>query len=108
MFKYYCLNPISQIGLDNFTEEKFFGIKITNLYVVKNTVLEKMFAEGKFECMEMEEYFEVLKLAFEKMPEKAVIHRFTGDPPKKIAIAPQWALNKKSVLNYANKILLNR
>ena len=94
--------------LDNFTEEKFFGIKITNLYVLKNTVLEKMFAEGKFECMEMEEYFEVLKLAFEKMPEKAVIHRFTGDPPKKIAIAPQWALNKKSVLNYANKILLNR
>lgn len=94
--------------LDNFTEEKFFGIKITNLYVLKNTVLEKMFAEGKFECMGMEEYFEVLKLAFEKMPEKAVIHRFTGDPPKKIAIAPQWALNKKSVLNYANKILLNR
>ena len=94
--------------LDNFTEENFFGIKITNLYVVKNTVLEKMFAEGKFECMEMENYFEILKLAFEKMPEKAVIHRFTGDPPKKIAIAPQWALNKKSVLSYANKILINR
>ena len=28
-----------------------------------------------------------------------VIHRLTGDAPKKLLIAPLWSANKKAVLN---------
>ena len=81
--------------------KSYFGIKITNLYVVKNTVLEKMYADGKFRCLSKDEYFELLEKALKKLPENAVIHRITGDPPKKIAVAPDWALNKRDVFNEA-------
>jgi radical SAM superfamily enzyme len=32
-----------------------------------------------------------------------VIHRLTGDAPKKLLIAPTWSANKKVVLNTITK-----
>ena len=37
------------------------------------------------------------------LPAGTVIHRFTGDGPKKILIEPQWCWEKKKVLNYMNR-----
>ena len=31
-----------------------------------------------------------------------VIHRLTGDAPKKLLVSPQWSANKKDVLNGLN------
>lgn len=87
-------------------KENFWGIKITNLYVVQNTVLEKMYKNKEFECLSKEEYFKIVQKALALLPENAIIHRLTGDPPKKIAIAPEWALNKRQVLNEAKKLFL--
>lgn len=88
--------------------KNYFGIKITNLYVVKDTPLEKMFIDKEFECLTKDQYFYALKKALEILPENAVLHRFTGDPPKKIALAPDWALNKREVLNEAKKLFFNK
>lgn len=82
-----------------------FGVKITNLYVVENTVLAQLYRAQKYRCLEKDEYFACLKKAFSLLPRNAVVHRFTGDPPKRIAIAPLWALNKRAVLNEARKLL---
>ncbi len=84
-------------------DETFWGIKITNLYVVQNTVLEKMYKNKEFECLSKEEYFTTVQKALALLPENTIIHRITGDPPKKIATAPEWALNKRKVLNEAKK-----
>lgn len=81
------------------------GIKITSLYILKETDIAYDFLVGKFKALEMDEYFELVKSALQIIPENVIIHRITGDPPKSMLIAPQWAADKKRVLNSLNKIL---
>lgn len=83
------------------------GIKITSLYVLKNTDLEKDFFDGKFRCLEYEEYFELIKKALRLLPANLVIHRLTGDPPKALLTAPAWPCNKKRTMNEVKNILEN-
>lgn len=82
------------------------GIKFTVLYVLKGTDLEKDYQAGKFDVLEMDEYFALLKSALELIPPKIVIHRLTGDGPKKLLIAPMWIANKKNVLNAINNTII--
>ena len=82
------------------------GIKFTVLYVLKGTDLEKDYQAGKFNVLEMDEYFALLKSALELIPSKIVIHRLTGDGPKKLLIAPMWTANKKNVLNAINNTII--
>ena len=79
------------------------GYKFTCLYVLKNTPLEKLFYNNEVEILEMEEYFDIVEEAIRLLPEDAVIHRFTGDGPKKSLIAPLWTMNKRQVINYINR-----
>lgn len=79
------------------------GYKFTCLYVLKNTVLEKLFNENQVELLEMEEYFDIVEKAIGLLPQDAVIHRFTGDGPKKLLVAPEWTKNKRQVVNYINR-----
>ena len=82
------------------------GIKFTVLYVLKGTDLEKDYQAGKFDVLEMDEYFALLKSALKLIPPKIVIHRLTGDGPKKLLIAPMWTANKKNVLNAINNTII--
>ena len=79
------------------------GYKFTCLYVLKNTPLEKLYYDNKVEILEMEEYFDIVEEAIRILPESAVIHRFTGDGPKKSLIAPLSTMNKRQVINYINR-----
>ena len=79
------------------------GYKFTCLYVLENTLLEKFWRENKVEILEMEEYFDIVEEAVKLLPEDAVVHRFTGDGPKKILLAPEWTKNKRQVVNYINR-----
>ena len=75
------------------------GIKLTVLYVLAGTDLEKEWRAGKFECLAKEKYFELLKKIVPLLPPDMVVHRLTGDGPKKILLAPEWTKNKRQVLN---------
>ena len=79
------------------------GYKFTCLYILKNTPMETLYNENKVEILEMEEYFDIVEEAISILPQTAVIHRFTGDGPKKILIAPSWTMNKRQVINYINR-----
>ncbi len=79
------------------------GYKFTCLYVLGNTPLEKLYRDNKVEILGMEEYFDIVEEALGLLPENAVVHRFTGDGPKKILIAPEWTKNKRQVVNYINR-----
>ena len=81
------------------------GIKITCLYVLKNTDLEKDFLDGKFSCLSEDEYFLLVQEALKLLPSDMVIHRLTGDPPKSLVVEPLWTSNKKEVLNRINDCL---
>lgn len=79
------------------------GIKLQLLHVLKNTDLAVEYEKKQFQVLSMEEYTDILiKLLLHIRPD-IVIHRMTGDGPKKILIAPAWSGDKKRVLNYINK-----
>ena len=82
-----------------------YGIKITNLYVLKNTKLETLYLQNKYNPLEKEEYYSLLKKCLSVLSNNTVIHRITGDPPKKSIVAPLWCTDKKRVLNEINKFL---
>ena len=81
------------------------GVKFHLLHVLRGTDLEKEYAAGKFSCLTMEEYGEILKQCIAALPEDVVVHRITGDGAKNDLIAPLWSADKKRVLNYLHKIL---
>ncbi len=81
------------------------GVKFHFLYVSRGTRLEKDYLEGKFRCLELEEYAEGLKKCLDVLPCDTVIHRITGDGAKKDLVAPLWSGDKKRVLNYLNNYL---
>jgi len=58
--------------------------------------------EKVFACLSMEAYLELVTECLKIIPPSIVIHRLTGDGPKRILIAPEWSGNKKAVLNALN------
>lgn len=83
-----------------------FGIKITSLYVLKNTKLQELYESKKYQPLKQEEYLRILRKAIDLLPEKCVVHRLTGDPPKSLLIAPQWPTDKKRIMNEIHKLRL--
>ena len=84
------------------------GIKLQLLHVLKNTALENLYERGEFQVLEMDEYIEILGECVERLPENVVIHRLTGDAPKKLLVAPMWSADKKRVINSVRKEFLRR
>lgn len=81
------------------------GIKLQLLHVLKGTDLEKDYSAGKFRCLTLEEYTNILIKCLKVLPQSMVVHRITGDGDKKKLTAPLWSGDKKKVLNYINKEL---
>lgn len=81
------------------------GIKLQLLHVLKNTELGCLYEKEPFNIMTLEEYGNVLAKVLAIIPPEIVVHRITGDPPKRILIEPKWSADKKTVLNYLNKRL---
>lgn len=79
------------------------GYKFTCLYVLENTPLADLYRDNKVEILGEVEYFDIVDEAIKLLPEDAVVHRLTGDGPKKILIAPEWTKNKRQVVNYINR-----
>ena len=81
------------------------GIKLQLLHVLEGTDLALDYRNGLFEVMSMEDYISLIKDCVNVLPNDIVIHRLTGDGPKRILIAPEWTKDKKRVLNAINKEL---
>lgn len=75
------------------------GIKLQLLHILKGTDLAKDFFENKFEVLKLSQYTDIIVSIVERLPKHMVIHRITGDGPKKLLIAPLWSGDKKRVLN---------
>lgn len=88
------IDHVGKIGTD--------GVKLQLLHVLEGTDLAKDYKSGKFSTLSLEEYADILCDAIERLPESVVVHRITGDAPKRLLIAPLWSADKKTVLNYLN------
>ncbi len=84
------------------------GIKIHLLYVVKGTELEKIYQQGRYKCLEQEEYVNLVCDFLELIPHNMVIQRLTGDPHPEELVAPEWSLRKTETLALIKKTLEKR
>ncbi len=88
------IKHVAKVGSD--------GIKLQLLHVLKDTDLEKMYIRREFSTLSFEDYLDILCDAVEILPPDIIIHRLTGDAPKRLLIAPEWSADKKRVLNGIN------
>lgn len=84
------------------------GVKLQLLHVLEGTALAESYRQGEFQTLEPDEYYELVADALELLPENIVIHRLTGDGPKRNLIAPKWSGDKKRVLADINRVLRAR
>lgn len=79
------------------------GVKIQLLHVLRGTDLAADYEAGLFKVMERGEYIRTVVDIIELLPPDTVVHRLTGDGPRKILIAPQWSTDKKNILNLIHR-----
>lgn len=79
---------LSGMGID--------GVKIHLLYVVKGTEMENLLRRGRYECLSMAQYADLVCECISLLPKTMVIQRLTGDPHPKELAAPLWALEKSA------------
>ena len=84
------------------------GIKISMLYVLKNTVLASYYEQHPFHILTMEEYINHLIICLSQLRKDIVIERMTGDGPKDLLIVPKWIGHKRLVLNTIHKEMKQR
>ncbi len=73
------------------------GIKLQNLQILKGT---RMYEElDNYRSMTMEEYTDLVAGCISLLPKETVVHRMTGDGPRRLLVDPLWSLDKKRVLN---------
>ena len=81
------------------------GVKLQLLHILKGTRLADEYLACPFPLLEMEEYCRLVVKCLKILPEDIVIHRLTGDGPKKLLLAPLWSADKKRVLNTLNRFI---
>ncbi|HBZ55362.1 MAG TPA: TIGR01212 family radical SAM protein [Syntrophobacteraceae bacterium] len=74
------------------------GVKIHLLYVIRGTVLEQWHREGRYRCLDREEYVALVGDFLSLLPDSVIIQRLTGDPHPEELVAPAWALEKQANL----------
>lgn len=81
------------------------GVKVHLLYVIKGTPLEKWYRQGRYRCLEQQEYIDLVCDFLEYMPENMIIQRLTGDPHGDELVAPQWARQKSQIMDQISRTL---
>lgn len=84
------------------------GVKLQLLHVLRGTDLAKVYEAQPFHILSLEEYADILCLILEELRSDIVIHRLTGDGPKKLLIEPEWSGNKRAVMNYIHNEIRRR
>ncbi|MCP1102292.1 radical SAM protein (TIGR01212 family) [Aequitasia blattaphilus] len=85
--------------LQYINQSPIWGVKISLLYILKQTDLGVLFEQSPFCIPSLEEYLDFIGFCIGHLDPDIVIHRLTGDGPKNLLIEPKWTANKKLVLN---------
>ena len=75
------------------------GIKLQLLHILKGTDLAREYKADPFPLFTPESYSDLVVDCLKLLPPETVVHRLTGDGPKRLLIEPQWSADKKRVLN---------
>ena len=81
------------------------GLKIHSCYVIKNTKLAKLYEDGKYLPISLDEYLESAAYILTHINPNIIIHKISGDAPKDLLLAPEWNSHKKWIMNGLDKLL---
>lgn len=92
-------------------EQPLSGIKLQLLHILKGTDLGLLWERdpascGSFPTLEL--YLDVLINALEHLRPDLVVHRLTGDAPRKLLLFPLWSAGKRLVLNTLHSTMRTR
>ncbi len=73
------------------------GIKIHPIYVMKNTVLARLFLEGRFRALSLEEYVRYAADMLELIPESTVVHRLTAEAERDKLLSPDYCVYERKL-----------
>ena len=79
------------------------GIKLQLLHILEGTELAREYEADPFPLFTLDSYCDLVVDCLRLLPPETVVHRITGDGPKRLLIAPQWSADKKRVLNTLNR-----
>jgi radical SAM protein (TIGR01212 family) len=84
------------------------GVKIHLLYIVKDAPLAILYEKGEYQCLEKEDYVDLVVDVLECLPPEMVIQRLTGDAAEEELMAPLWARDKSDTLERIRRRLEER
>ena len=84
---------------DHIAAQNSGGLKIQMLNILRGTPLADEYESAPFPLLSLEEYAGLTARIIRRMPDSMVLHRMTGDGPRRALIAPMWITDKKRVLN---------
>ncbi len=84
------------------------GIKIHNLLVLKDTVLEKRFLAGEFKVLDEHEYAELLMDFLRRIPATWPVLRISADAVPQVLVAPKWWMHKGQFIDYVARQMEER
>jgi len=82
------------------------GVKLQLLQILRGTRMAEEYAKGLVPVMTLPEYTDLVVKALRILPPETVIHRLTGDGPRRLLIAPEWCTDKKRVMNTLRKAIV--
>ncbi len=89
-------------------ELKIDGIKIHMLTILKDSPLAKIYKENPFYLMTMEEYANIVCDVLEILPPETTIQRIAGTGYSETTLCPKWVNRRFEILNFIDKIMLQR
>ena len=78
------------------------------LYVIRGTLLEILYRDGRYRCLEQNEYADLVCAFIERLPKTMIIQRLTGDPHPKELVAPLWSADKRGTLDLIHKMFTEK
>ena len=84
------------------------GVKLHNLHVIRDTVLEKRYRQGEVPLFSRDEYVALVVDFLEQLNPNMIVHRLTGETYRAITVAPDWSVDKIGVHNSIYKALESR
>lgn len=84
------------------------GVKLHNLHVLKNTVLENYYLAGTVPLLSQADYAALVVDFLERLNPAIIIHRLSAAAHRAITVAPAWSVNKRGMHNAIQRELIRR
>ena len=81
----------------------FDFLKIHQLHIVKNTVMEKQHKKNPMSLFTVSEYVETVIAFLERLNPDIIIQRLAGEAPLPMLVAPKWGKRNTELIRYIEK-----